>query len=103
VISGPELIGAGGCGTPCLDVQHYALREAVGANYLAPVEEPSRVLDVGCGTGQWGFEVCQQFPDALIAGFDLVSGKLGWPPRYRLVKGNLLRSRSQSADDLTYL
>jgi hypothetical protein len=92
VISGPELIGAGGCGTPCLDVQHYALREAVGANYLAPVEEPSRVLDVGCGTGQWGFEVCQQFPEALIAGFDLVSGKLGWPPRYRLVKGNLLRS-----------
>jgi SAM-dependent methyltransferase len=74
-----------------LDVQHYALREVVGANFLAPVEQPQRVLDVGCGTGQWAFDICHQFPEALVVGFDLVSGKSGWPPRYRLVKGNLLQ------------
>jgi ubiquinone/menaquinone biosynthesis C-methylase UbiE len=86
-----------------LDIQHYALKEAVGANYLAPVVEPSRVLDVGCGTGQWGFEVCQQFPQALIVGFDLASGKLGWPPRYRLVKGNLLQGLPFAADQFDFV
>jgi ubiquinone/menaquinone biosynthesis C-methylase UbiE len=86
-----------------LDIQHYALREAVGANYLAPVEEPSRVLDVGCGTGQWGFEVCQQFPEALIVGFDLASGKLSWPPRYRLVKGNLLHGLPFADDQFDFV
>jgi SAM-dependent methyltransferase len=73
-----------------LDVQHYALRETLGANYVAPVEEPRRVLDVGCGTGQWGFELSIQFPDALVVGLDMVAGKPEQPPRYRWVKGNLL-------------
>ena len=86
-----------------LDIQHYALKETVGANYLAPVEEPSWVLDVGCGTGQWGFEVCQQFPQALIVGFDLASGKLGWPPRYRLVKGNLLHGLPFADDQFDFV
>src|SRR5439155_24391132 len=54
-----------------LDIQHYGLRETLGANYLAPVEAPSAVLDVGCGTGQWGFEVCIAFPKALVVGLDL--------------------------------
>jgi SAM-dependent methyltransferase len=48
-----------------LDIQHYALRETLHANYLAPVEDPQRVLDVGCGTGQWGFEMCREFATAL--------------------------------------
>src|SRR5579884_910633 len=74
-----------------LDLQHFALREALGANFLAPVEGPSRVLDVGTGTGQWGFEVGHQFPGALVVGFDLVRGKPGAPPRYRHVRGNLLQ------------
>jgi len=47
-----------------LDMQHYGLRQVWGGNYLAPIGRPDRVLDVGCGTGQWGFELCQQFPDA---------------------------------------
>src|SRR5579884_3681819 len=74
-----------------LDLQHFALREALGRNFLAPVEGPSRVLDVGTGTGQWGFEVGHQFPGALVVGFDLVRGKPGAPPRYRHVRGNLLQ------------
>src|SRR5579884_1077015 len=74
-----------------LDLQHFALREALGANFLAPVESPVRVLDVGTGTGQWGFEVGHQFPGALVVGFDLVRGKPGAPPRYRHVRGNLLQ------------
>ncbi len=74
-----------------LDLQHFALRETLGANFLAPVESPVRVLDVGTGTGQWGFEVCHRFPTALVVGFDLVRGKPNPPPGYRHVRGNLLQ------------
>ena len=74
-----------------LDIQHYALRETMGANFLAPVDSPQRLLDVGCGTGQWGFEACLQFPDALVVGLDLVAGKPNRPSRYHWVKANLLQ------------
>jgi len=74
-----------------LDIQHYALRETMGANLLAPVESPQRLLDVGCGTGQWGFEACHQFPEALVLGLDLVAGKPDRPPGYHWVKANLLQ------------
>lgn len=74
-----------------LDLQHYALRAAMGATHLAPLDGANRVLDVGCGTGQWGFELCRQLPQALVVGFDLVAGKPGGPPRHRCVRGNLLQ------------
>src|SRR5215472_4044034 len=51
-----------------LDIQHYTTRETLRANHLAPVVNPGRVLDVGCGTGQWGFEICQEFASALVVG-----------------------------------
>jgi SAM-dependent methyltransferase len=73
-----------------LDVQHYALREALGANYLAPIESPGTVLDAGSGTGQWSFEVAERFPDALVVGVDLVPSKPARPPNYRWVRANLL-------------
>jgi SAM-dependent methyltransferase len=73
-----------------LDIQHYALRETLRADYLAPVESPVRVLDVGSGTGQWGAEMCKEFDSALVVGLDLVSGKPGRPERYRYVRGNVL-------------
>ena len=73
-----------------LNLQHYALREALGGNYLAPVSSAAFVLDVGSGTGQWGFEVCGQFPEAMVVGLDLAAGKPGPPPRYRLVRSDLL-------------
>jgi SAM-dependent methyltransferase len=72
-----------------LDIQHYALRETLGANHLAPVDDPGRILDVGCGTGQWGYEMSRGHPSALVVGFDLVSGKPGQPPRYRYVRGDV--------------
>jgi ubiquinone/menaquinone biosynthesis C-methylase UbiE len=67
-----------------LDVQHYALRETLGVNHLAPIEPPRRALDVGCGTGQWAFELCKRHPGALVVGLDLVpstSGQRRWRRR----------------------
>jgi SAM-dependent methyltransferase len=73
-----------------LDLQHYGLQAALRANYLAPVESAERVLDVGSGTGQWGFDVCQRFPRATVVGIDLVVSKPGAPPGYRSVRSNVL-------------
>ena len=73
-----------------LDVQHFALRETLGANYLAPIEPPRLALDVGCGTGQWAFDLCRAHPGALVVGLDLVPSKPLQPPGYRWVKANLL-------------
>jgi SAM-dependent methyltransferase len=73
-----------------LDVQHYALRRALGADYLAPIGGVDRVLDVGAGNGQWGYDTCTVFPDAMVVGVDLVSGKPGPPAGYHFVRTNLL-------------
>jgi SAM-dependent methyltransferase len=74
-----------------LDVQHYALREELGTNHLAPVERPANILDVGCGTGQWAFELCAEFPEARVVGFDLEASKPERLANYRFVRGDLLR------------
>ncbi len=74
-----------------LDLQHDALREALGSNFLAPVTEPGRVLDVGTGTGRWGIEVCWEHPRALVVGFDLMAGPGEHPSGYRHVRGNVLQ------------
>jgi SAM-dependent methyltransferase len=74
-----------------LDIQHYALRQALKGNYAAPVHRPARVLDVGCGTGQWAYDLCQEFPSSLVVGFDLAPSMRGWPENYAFVQGNLLQ------------
>jgi ubiquinone/menaquinone biosynthesis C-methylase UbiE len=73
-----------------LDIQHYALRERLKGNHIAPLRRPARILDVGCGTGQWAYEVSAEFPQALVVGLDLVPSKRPWPAGYGFVQGNLL-------------
>lgn len=74
-----------------LDTQHRALHRGLGAHYLAPVTRPRSVLDVGCGTGQWAYDLCVEFPEALVVGFDVERSKPGAPDNFRMVVGNLLR------------
>src|SRR2546423_928114 len=75
-----------------LDVQHYALRGALGGNYLAPVGRPAAILDVGSGTGQWAYDLCAEFPEAAVFGLDLVPGKTrARPANYRFVRANALQ------------
>jgi SAM-dependent methyltransferase len=86
-----------------LDVQHYALREALGGNYLAPVGTPGRLLDVGCGTGQWAFDVGAEFPAALVVGLDLAPSKPGGPAGYRFVRANLLQGLPFADDSFDFV
>lgn len=44
-----------------LDLQHYAIRVAMdGATHRAPVASPGLVLDVGAGSGQWGWDIVRR-------------------------------------------
>ncbi len=87
-----------------LDVQHYALREAVRGNYMAPVRNPVTVLDVGSGTGQWAYDLCAEFPDAEVVGLDLVPGKAHVRPgNYRFVKANVLHGLPFADDSFDFV
>lgn len=86
-----------------LDIQHFALRETLQTNHLAPVEALDRVLDVGCGTGQWAYEVCHESPSGLVVGLDLVSSKPGQPPGYRYVRGNVMQGLPFGGDRFDYV
>jgi len=55
-----------------LDFQHYIYRSVLKGNYLAPITQPTRMLDIGCGTGRWMLEMATEFPNAWIVGLDLV-------------------------------
>jgi SAM-dependent methyltransferase len=86
-----------------LDLQHYALREHLGANHLAPLERPDSILDVGCGTGLWAYELGAEFPEALVVGFDLVPSRRPWPAAYHFVRGNLLQGLPFADDGFDFV
>ncbi len=83
-----------------LDFQHYVLRQAFGGNFLAPIEHPRAILDVGTGTGRWAREVATVFPSANLIGLDLNPPPMDeqaqaseddlLPPNYAFVPGNIL-------------
>lgn len=54
-----------------LDMQHVMLRYVLRGNFVAPIRNPQSILDVGCGTGRWGAEIAQQFPQANVIGVDI--------------------------------
>lgn len=85
-----------------LDIQHYALREKLQANFLAPVGAPETILDVGSGTGQWAFDVCAEFPMATVVGLDLVTSKPG-PDGYRFVRANALHGLPFATDSFDFV
>lgn len=55
-----------------LDFQHFIIRQELHGNYLAPLDRPKSILDVGCGTGRWAMEMAAEFPRARVVGIDLV-------------------------------
>lgn len=56
-----------------LDFQHFFLKRLLGRSHQAPLRNPARILDVGCGTGRWAVEMAAEFPSAQVVGFDLVA------------------------------
>src|SRR5579875_1671741 len=74
-----------------LDFQHYALRQALGGNYAAPINHPQSILDVGTGTARWGIELATIFPHSSVIGLDIMVPHLTTYPRnFAFVHGNVL-------------
>jgi|SRR5947209_8654837 len=78
-----------------LDYQHFILRHVLQGNMFAPMHtiliQPSKVLDVGCGTGRWGYEVARAYAQTQVIGFDLeeVPRTASTPLNYQFQQGNL--------------
>lgn len=84
-----------------LDFQHFMLRYVLHGNYLAPINQPRAVLDVGCGSGRWAMEMATYYPQANVVGVDLVpppadsQPQQGYgldrrPENYVFVEGNVM-------------
>jgi ubiquinone/menaquinone biosynthesis C-methylase UbiE len=79
-----------------LDYQHFILRQVLQGNCFAPIHSLLRkeghVLDVGCGTGRWCYEMAARYPTSQVIGFDLenVLSTSPTPRNYRFQNGNLL-------------
>jgi SAM-dependent methyltransferase len=80
-----------------MEVEHEALRQALGGNYRAPVCQPERILDVGSGSGRWVLDLAEAFPEAHVVGLDLVLPSPGddiaqreAPPNFTFIRANVL-------------
>lgn len=84
-----------------LDFQHYLLRTGIGGNFIAPVQQPRAILDVGSGSGRWAMEVAALFPTARVTGVDIAPSAVddaqvlghgldARPANYTFVTGNVL-------------
>ena len=64
-----------------LDLQHHVWRLLIGGSlYTAPISEPSRILDLGTGTGIWAIDMADEFPAAEVQGVDLSPIQPNWVP-----------------------
>ena len=79
-----------------LDFQHYIVKSTMRGNFLAPLQQPAAILDVGCGTGRWATEMAQMYPSAKVFALDVdpLMGKpsdVKLPANYQFVEGNILK------------
>ncbi|QRD87340.1 UMTA methyltransferase family protein [Aspergillus flavus] len=64
-----------------LDLVHHMFSVMLnGELFLAPVENPQTILDLGTGTGIWAIDVADQFPSAKVIGNDLSPIQPSWVP-----------------------
>ena len=85
-----------------LEMQAKALEQLMSNEaFLAPVHQPKRILDVGCGTGRSTVQLAEKFPDAQIIGVDLsvVPALHPKPKNVEYIQGDvreLIKSGSES-------
>lgn len=90
-----------------MDVIDNVLRFKLSpAPSLATIPAPSRVLDLGCGTGGWAIQAARAWPNAEVVGFDLVNVQINLacvePSVARRITwqhGNFLSTRLPFEDD----
>lgn len=91
-------LSSDGYGLPCdqseyqrLAFQHHTFKTALGGLYMAPLTQPRRILDLGCGPGFWAADMCRLFPKATVVGLDTNPTQQPFRPfNYHFVHGSLL-------------
>ncbi|KAK4494688.1 hypothetical protein PRZ48_014044 [Zasmidium cellare] len=64
-----------------LDLFHALFTECLhGKLFLAPVQDPRRILDIGTGTGIWAMEVGDKYENAQVVANDLSPIQPQWVP-----------------------
>ena len=64
-----------------MDIAHHYITRLLGDRlYEAPIQNPSRILDVGTGTGIWAIDMADDFPAAEVIGFDISPIQPAWVP-----------------------
>lgn len=62
-----------------IDLKHHVITLLCGGNlHLAPLSKPTRILDVGTGTGIWAMEMADQYPESTVIGTDLSPVQPSW-------------------------
>ncbi|KAI9597293.1 S-adenosyl-L-methionine-dependent methyltransferase [Syncephalis fuscata] len=86
--------------TDRLNTQHNIIRYVLRRTYLAPVNDPKRILDVGCGTGMWMKEVARDYPKASLIGVDIadIFMQTDMPNNCAFELGNILEGLSFSSN-----
>ncbi|HET8844513.1 MAG TPA: class I SAM-dependent methyltransferase [Ktedonobacteraceae bacterium] len=83
-----------------LNFQHYIIRYVLHGNHAVPLDQSVKnILDIGSGTGIWGYEMAQAFPLARIYGLDLeppqtislAAQATTVPDNYHFIQGNVLK------------
>lgn len=55
-----------------LEQQHNLFRATfMGKRFFSPIQNPKAILDLGCGTGLWSFEMADEYSQAQVVGMDL--------------------------------
>lgn len=86
-----------------LDFQHFFLKGILQANYLAPLTDPSALLDVGSGTGRWIIEMAQQFPNARVTGIDVAPTTPSAPLNVQFVQHDNLKGLPFPSNSFDYV
>ncbi|KAK6337837.1 hypothetical protein TWF696_001316 [Orbilia brochopaga] len=64
-----------------LDLMHHVFMLRLGGKlYMAPIENPQKIMDVGTGTGIWAIQMAEEFPEAAVMGNDLSPIQPNWVP-----------------------
>lgn len=64
-----------------LTMQSRAIFLASGSKlHHCPLDQPLRIVDMGCGTGQWAIEMAEMYPAAEVYGVDLSPIQPTWVP-----------------------
>ncbi len=104
----PYLLPKGDKELQRLDYQHFVLRSVLKGNLFALVDallkNGGHVLDVGCGTGRWGYEIATAYPQTQVCGFDLenVPRTASAPLNYQFCLGNLFHGLPFAAHRFQY-